>query len=117
MDIVMIERTIRELESGETTFDACQKLASLYTIVNQFNKVEDDRVEQELNDILPMYQIYVKTKRRYQKHEVTDEAVIDAMRDVCREIKEFIQMLYSGTDMPKERYILENMIEELKDVV
>lgn len=113
MDIGMIERTIRELECGETTFEACEKLASLYIIRNEVIKQEDDRVEQELNDILPMYQMYVRTKRRYQKHEVTKEAVVESMQGVCREIEEFIHTLYVCSDLSEERELLKQMTENL----
>lgn len=115
MDIGMIERTIRELETGETSFDACQKLASLYVIRNEVNKFEEDNVEKELNDILPMYQMYVKTKRRYQRHEVSSVAVEESMKAVCKEIEEFIQTLYTGTEMTEEREILFELVEKLSE--
>lgn len=44
----------------------------------------------------------------------TDEAVYIAMSAVCKEIKEFVQTLYSGTDTPKERELIKQMIKEIQ---
>ena len=113
-----VENTIELLENGATTFDTCQKLASLYIVRNMYaDRQNEDIVEQELSDILPMYQRYVKVKTRYQKHEVTEEMVIMAMENVCKEIKEFIQTIYKCTDTSKERELLLQMLSNIKDVV
>ena len=120
-----INNTIEDLENGSTTFDACAKLASLYIVRDNLlhkqtetgeQKEEsqlEDHVESELNDILPQYKTYCEVKRRYQLNEVTEKAVYTSMQDVCREIHEFISILYSSTDTTKEREMIKNLIDQL----
>lgn len=123
LNIEEINNTIAELESSSTTFANCQKLASLYivrehyknsftAVVDGYNEVENN-VIYEYKDILPDYQHYCNVKRQYQLGEVTELAVISAMEEVCKEVKEFITTLYSSTDIPKERELISNMIEKL----
>lgn len=115
-----IQNTIEELENGATTFENCRNLASLYIVdkiyrerhEKQTNAVSDD-VATELGDILPQYHLYCEVKRKYQLHELTREAVVLAISDVCIEIKEFIQSLYSHTDMPEERDQLKKLVKDL----
>lgn len=117
INIVEIENTIKELEEGQTTFANCQKLASLY-IVKQHLKpatyTKSNEVVREYNDILPMYSNYCDIKRKYQMKELTEDAVIDAIHNVSREIKEFIKTLYANVETQEEKQILTNMIAELK---
>ena len=114
MNISEIENTIQELEAGETTFAACDKLASLYIVRNYLkNRTQGTvggAVAKELSDILPEYKRYCDTKRRYQLFEVTQDAVLHAMAGLCKEIDEFMRTLYSSTDSPEERaYIIEEI--------
>lgn len=117
MNLQEINNTITELENSDTTFSNCQKLADLYIVRNYCNKqptrVNND-VLKELNDILPMYSEYCRVKRKYQLKEVTSEAVIDAIHEVAREIKEFIKTLYANIETQEEKEELTNMIAELK---
>ena len=118
MNIQEIENTITELETSDTTFSNCQKLASLY-IVRHYYKGEpqskmNSTVVKEFNDILPMYSEYCNIKRRYQLKELTSDAVIVAIKNVSREIKEFIKTLYANVDTPEEKEELTNMIAQLK---
>ena len=120
MNIEEIQNTIEALEESSTTFGNCEKLASLYICREYLTKDKkstleetNPEVEQEYNDILPQYQQYCKVKRRYQLHEVTEDLVISSMMNVCTEIKEFIQILYSNTDMKDERTQIHNMLLEL----
>ena len=73
-----------------------------------------DRTTKELSDILPSYLQYINTKRKYQLREISDEAVYINMKALCREIKEFIQTLYSSTDTEKEREILVQTLKEIQ---
>lgn len=70
-------------------------------------------VKEELSDILPEYTKYREIKRKYQKKELTESAVILAMQNVCSEIRQFIQTLYSSTDMQEERNQIHKMLENL----
>ena len=114
MNLEEINNTIEALENSSTTFGNCEKLASLYICRDHLATADvEPTVEQEYNDILPQYRQYCNVKRRYQLHEITEEPVISAMMNVCTEIKEFIQILYSNTDMDNERIQIHNMLEEL----
>lgn len=53
-------------------------------------------------------------KREYQLGNTSKDNVIVSMNNVCKEIKEFISLLYSSTDMQEERDLLHNMIETIK---
>ena len=89
LDFEEINNTIEELENGATTFDNCMKLASLYT-VREYGNCTSDETSKELHDILPMYSMYCTIKRKYQMRELSQDAVIRSVQDVCQEIKEFI---------------------------
>lgn len=117
MNIEEIKNTIIELEQGETSFVNCQKLASLYIVVKNLNNTQEhtvDNVITEYNDILPMYSKYCDIKKKYQLNEVTEKAVENAIDEVTREIKEFIQILYSNTNSEYERQSIFNMLTNLK---
>lgn len=120
MNIGDINRTIEKLEKGSTTFENCERLASLYivrehqqnanlTVVNASEK----GVINELNDILPSYSLYCNKKREYQMNRLGSNVVLKSLMDVCREILEFIHTMYSGTDLPEERDII---VETLSNI-
>ena len=96
------------------------KLASLYIVRDHLKPVEKNvinkDVTKELNDILPQYKQYCDIKRRYQMHELTAEAVIQSLRLVCKEIDEFIHILYSSTDMEEERIQIREEIQRLQSL-
>lgn len=69
--------------------------------------------EQELYDIIPEYERYKRIKRKYQFHEISEDAVIESICMVCKELEEFINLLYSNTDMRKERVQIENAVSSL----
>lgn len=120
MDLIEIQNAIYRLESGDTTFENCEKLANLYTIVNNFPQDDDDSddVVEEYNDILPSYDAYCEAKREYQMGSHNDIDVIQAkMQILCKEIKEFLCTLYSGTDSESERKAILNMINDFLNTV
>jgi len=112
MNIEEINNTIEELENGSTTFDSCLKLASLYIVkehishtnLNEFDGIPD--VIKEYNDILPQYTEYCDIKTQYQLGKVSQEYVIQSMKNVCTEIHEFIDTLYNNTDTQEERELI-----------
>lgn len=125
LDMDIIENTIRELEASETTFLTCDQLASLYVIrqfhtsrLNDENEpvydVVEDTVHKELSDILPHYEIYCDKKREYQLGNINQGAVLLSLQEVCREIVEFVHTLYSSTDMPEERHIIEGTLTNIQ---
>ena len=117
LDMELINETISELENTVTTFDTCAKLSSLYIIKEYYrpasndvvNVPQDEVVRRELSDILPHYNMYVKLKTEYQTGQLDKEPVLQALRSVVNEIKEFTTMLYNSTDMPEERELLEEI--------
>ena len=117
MDLSIINDLIEELENSETSLSNIRNLSALYNVKSHIlgNKMYDNVVK-ELNDVLPSYLQYVEMKRRYQLKEITDEALISYLNRVCKEIKEFMQTLYSGTDTQKERDILHGLIIQLKEM-
>ena len=114
LNIDEINNTIAELEAGNTTFDACMKLSALYTVREHLNA--DDEVVDEYNDIPPQYREYASIKRKYQLGEVTEASVEKQTKLVCKEITEFINTLYSSTDMPLEREMIKGMIIGLQNL-
>ena len=119
MTLEVIEEMIQDIEKSGNSLSNARSLASLYILKlmkeNRFKTLlrASDSVERELNDILPTYNYYVDTKRRYQRKEIDSTLVLEALKDVCQEIKEFLLMLYSCTDMQEERNELTNMLREL----
>lgn len=115
LDLVEIENTIQQLENGETTFDACMKLASLYTVRDRlYQSTESDSTEEELQDILPQYKVYKDIKMKYQLQEVTQDKVLSSLDLLCTEIKEFLHMLYNSTDLAEERAKLDDLYNNIR---
>lgn len=116
MDVIAIREAINTLEQADTTVDNVRELASLYICKDKLEeglKTMVDGVKQEYDDILPYYMKYRDTKRRYQRNEAIDSEIIQGIKDVCRELKEFIDMLYQHTDMNKERLCIKDMIRTM----
>lgn len=124
IDLDMIEDTIEDLEQEPLTLDLCEKLATLYicrdNAKSRLNRKIDtsENVLIELNDIIPSYNKYVETKKRYQKYEVVEQMVIIAMQNLCDEITDFVSELYHNTETEAERAIIIKMInDELRSAV
>jgi len=124
IDLEMIEDTIEDLEQEPLTLDLCEKLATLYicrdNAKSRLNRKIDtsESVLIELNDIIPSYNKYVETKKRYQKYEVVEQMVIIAMQNLCDEITDFVSELYHNTETEAERAIIIKMInDELRSAV
>ena len=115
MNIDTINEMIDELEEAEPSLSNIRNLSALYNVrSNLLGTNKFDKTSKELSDILPSYLQYIETKRKYQLHEVSDELLYINMKELCREIKEFIQALYSGTDTQTERDILNQMIKDMR---
>lgn len=115
MDISTINDLIDEMENSDTSLSNIRNLSALYNVKSHLLGSNNyDNTTKELSDILPSYLQYIDTKRRFQLHEITDELLYINMKELCREIKEFIQALYSGTDTPKERELIKKMIKEIQ---
>lgn len=111
MNIKTINDAIKDLESANTTVNNVQELSALYIVRKHLIQ---DRVEEELNDILPAYKNYIDIKKRYQMHQTSQESIILSMESVCRELKDFVATLYSCTDCEAEREQIKDTISELE---
>lgn len=101
MNLVEIENTIKELESGEATFASCEKLANLYIVRDHL--LPKDEVVKEYTDIFTAYEKFCSTKADYQQNKLPKEAVIADINLLCNEVYEFLLILYSNSDMTEER--------------
>ena len=111
-----ITEEINALENDAGSLQDLRNLASLYIIRQERQNAiqrNPDALESELQDILPAYRIYCRKKRQYQMQEISDDYVMDTLKSLCAEIKDFIRVLYSGTDLNKERKQILQLLEEL----
>lgn len=124
VDITTIEDTLEELvNDAPTTFETCEKIAHLTItrdlLKSRLNRTREgsERVLNELHDILPSYDKYVDTKKRYQQYEVVEQMVVIAMQNLCDEIADFIITLYRNTESAEEREAIETMINEIRSAI
>ena len=129
VNIDEIRATIAELENSDTTFENCHKLADLYIVdmfyhsrsknATEINLVsltatEERTIEQELNDLFPYYKKYADTKRKYQLGQLPETLLQKDLENLCREIEEFLHILYNNTHTKEERTTLKNLISNLE---
>lgn len=112
MDIKIVEEMIEELEDSDTTYANVTDLASLYTVRDKLTQPTDG-ITKELNDILPAYTAYKEVKRNYQLNGIDKSKVIQQMEFVCKELKDFVGILYSSSDLSEERELILNTIKQL----
>ena len=110
MDKKIVNEMIDELEHCDTTYQNCNDLAALYRVRDELGA---NKVESEIDDILPAYRKYIETKTKYQQGAATKDAVLDSLNLVCREIYDLVKTLYSCSDMPLERVKIQNMAEAI----
>lgn len=110
MEITEVNELIEELERCDTTYQNCNDLAGLYSVRDNLNA---QKVEKEIDDILPAYRSYVEKKIKYQQGDTDKEGVVNALNLVCREIYDLIKMLFSSSDMPLERVKIQNLVSAL----
>lgn len=115
MNIKELNNMIQELENSDQSLSNIRNLSSLYIVRKHLTESTVDSVTTELDDILPSYIEYVNTKRKYQLHEITEQSVYIKLEQVCKEIKEFLHILYSNTDTAKEREMLRKLITQVKE--
>ena len=116
MNLEDIKYEIEILETEEFTAENVDELASLYIVYDYMKRGlnrTSDGIEKELKDILPSYRRYCESKRRYQLGESNEGEVIHDLNLLCKEISEFIESLYSGTDMNKERIYIRKEISKI----
>ena len=124
MNLFDVEDMIKELEHSDSSYSTVRNLAALYIVRGQLQeklntvlKQSDDAVLIELYDVIPSYKSYVETKRKYQLGEISDTKVLEELKLLCKEIKEFINTLYVSTYNNEERQILKELVDDLKKVL
>lgn len=116
MDIVAIDEAIESLEQEDTTVDNVKELSALYICREYLIKSNPVNIsERELSEIFPYYRKYLDIKRRYQLDLTTEGEVIKGIKAVCKELTDFVDAMYSGTDMNKERLCIRQMLSALND--
>lgn len=108
MDLQSIESAIDELENSPTTIENVTELASLYIVRDNLFKAMRST---ETEAVLPHYQNYIENKRAYQLDQNSEGSVIKALKNLCLDLNEFFNKLYSNTDMAKERRCISELIE------
>ena len=92
------------IENEPATHTSMQKLANLYIVRDHI--LSNNKVVAEYRDILPSYSIYCNNKKKYKLGEITETPVIQSMNILGKEIKEFLQAIYSSTESDLERQTL-----------
>ena len=117
MELNKLNEMIDELETSEPSFSNIRNLSSLYIVKSHLLGDTNylNATVKELNDILPSYLQYLDTKRRYQLHEINEDSIAIQLNQVCKELNDFLHLLYSSTDTTNERAVLNNFIENLKE--
>lgn len=108
-----INEFIEGLEAEEPTLKNATQLASLYIVKKHLENIEMTQTEKEIKDILPTYRIYADVKTKYGKNEITEDAVVSALKSLCSEISDLIKILYANSEMAKERKELYKMVSSL----
>lgn len=78
------------------------------------NSAED--IVKEYKDILPRYEYYKNAKIRYQTGEITEQALVVSVNDMCREIYEFCEILYTNADTAAEKQQYLSLFQSLSDI-
>lgn len=105
-----VKELINELKQCDATYQNCNDLAALLTLDE---KLGTEQIEREIGDILPAYLKYITIKTKYQTGTEEKDRVICALKALCGELLQLIQLLYSSSDMPLERIEIQNMIQLL----
>ena len=120
MNLVEVNKEINELLNSPLTLSNARNLSALIIVQSYLQNAiqsKPDSLEQELNDILPRYKEYCEVKQRYQRNQASDDELIIAIRRVCKEVKEFLLILYQNTDLQIERTMIKNMVSEVREAI
>ena len=120
MNLELVQNTIEQIESLDTTFENCQNLAALYIVRDMYKPrksqlLQYEQVAKELSDIFPQYSKYIEIKKQYQLKKVSADEVSVEIKELCKQIYEFLILLYVDSDMPQERKSLQNLAEKINN--
>jgi len=111
ISIEQLNEEISLVENETPTHTSMQKLAAMYTVRDHILD-NSNVVVSEYKDILPSYTVYCNNKKKYKLGEITDGPVLQSMNSLCREIKEFLQAIYSSTESAEERQALSSALNQ-----
>ena len=120
MNLAEVNEAINELRNSCLTLSNARNLSALINVRDYLQNAtqrKPDSLERELNDILPQYKEYCAVKRQYQLGRATDDLVVASMRLVCKEVKEFLLILYQNTDTKIERNMIKRMLIETEEAL
>lgn len=120
MNLAEVNEAINELQESSLTLSNARNLSALLNVREYLQNAiqsKPDSLEAELNDILPQYKNYCEVKRQYQMHKLSDDDIVIAMRKVCKEVKEFLLILYQNTDTKIERTMIKNMVSDVQEAI
>lgn len=114
MDLQEIDDLIARMENGQITDFTYVELASLYIIREHLTKPVETMVDGVSEEILPCYCTYIDKRRRQQRKELSEDACISDLDELCCEIQDFIEALYLQCLLGKERRRVLKMLDDLK---
>lgn len=116
MDLIVINELITDLEKAESSLSNVRNLSALYNVrTHLIENKPKDIARKELDDILPSYIDYIGSKRKSAMTLISDEYTCINMQRLCKEIKDFIQSLYTGTSSDAERNVIKKLIADLRE--
>lgn len=120
MNIAEVDEAINELQESSLTLSNARNLSALVNVREYLQNAiqsKPDSLEAELNDVLPQYKNYCEVKRQYQLKQASEDDIVIALRKVCKEVKEFLLILYQNTDMKIERTMIKNMMSDVQEAI
>nr|DAE06076.1 MAG TPA: hypothetical protein [Siphoviridae sp. ctsxw88] len=94
------------------------ELKRLYKTENaETEQNKTDIAEKEYKDIQPRYAEYCNVKKQYQLNTVPQELLKQSTKYLCKEIEEFIQILYTNSDTDFEKTEFKNSLEKMLDFI
>lgn len=108
LDIKDIEEAIQELEQGETTYTACNKLASLYIVRDKLGEkvdlVSESNIDEQISDIQNLFVTYMRDRNIANLNNMLDSTY------------KMISELYHTCSDPNERNIFHKFIDSISSI-
>lgn len=113
MDLQAIQDAIDILEHSATSMENVDELSKLYIVREQLAK--SSKQSNDKPKVLPSYSSYIETKRQFQMHQIPEDAVITSIKNVCQELDDLITLIYSNSDLRRERRCLRDCLTKLSN--
>jgi hypothetical protein len=111
LDLNAISDEIAKIEAGPTTLEACQKLAFLLTVFNNYQPEEPAVVvaESDLGGrISGQLSQYIETKRKYHKikSDTNQYLMLDQLSQLLDTVNQVYDLLWQSSDCDAERELI-----------